>query len=283
MIQIEDLSYRYPATDNLALSSISLHVSKGEFVGLVGPSRAGKSTLLLAMAGFVPHFYGGELTGRVAVDGLDLATRTPTELAGRIGLVFQDPFNQITGARFTVREEIAFGLENLGIEREEMKSRIRSALRLMDMAELADRSPYELSGGQQQRLALASVLAMEPRVLLLDEPTSQLDPAGTREVFRALAHLVAERELTVVVAEQKLEWMVQAADRVAVIKEGLLVGIGEPGMVLGDPSILDDSMPRTQYTQAALLARRRGMIATTGPLPVTLEGAQLEFGLATAD
>lgn len=283
MIEIEDLTYSYPASDVPALVGISLQVSKGEFLGVVGPNKAGKSTLLLAMAGFVPHFYGGKLEGRVTVGGQSLADATLAELAGRIGLVFQDPFNQITGARFTVREEIAFGLENMGVARGEMEARIQSVLELMDMVDLGDRSPYALSGGQQQRLALASVLVMEPQVLLLDEPTSQLDPAGTQEVFSALRHLAEEREVTIVVAEHKLEWMVQAVDRVALLKDAELVNLGKPRPVLGDPQALDSAMPRTHYTQSAHQARRRGLIAPNGPLPVTLEQAEHEFAGAAGD
>lgn len=277
MIKIENLSYSYPATEERALVEINMKISQGEMVGLVGPNKAGKSTLLLALAGFVPHFYGGKLDGHVTVDGQDLSVASLDKLAGVIGLVFQDPFNQITGARFTVREEIAFGLENLAVPRDEMEARIQSVLNLMDMSDLAERSPYALSGGQQQRLALASVLVMQPRVLLLDEPTSQLDPAGTQEIFRALRDLAADRNVTIVVAEHKLEWMVQSVDRVALLKGGQLVNIGEPRQVLGDPAALGEAMPRTRYTQAALQARKLELVRQNGPLPITLSQAQREF------
>lgn len=278
MIHVEGLTYTYPASDQPALRSIDLQVSRGEMLGVAGPNKAGKSTLLLALAGFIPHFYGGETIGSVRVGSRDLAGMRLEDLVGTVGLVFQDPFNQITGARFTVREEIGFGLENLGVARQEMNRRIEEILELMDLTEEADRSPYALSGGQQQRLALASVLVMEPEVLLLDEPTSQLDPAGTQELFRALKQLSDAREVTVVLTEHKLEWMVETVDRVALLEEGQISAIEAPRQVLGDPARLTHGVPRTQYTQAALLARRRGLLEREGPLPVTLDQAVEEFG-----
>ena len=152
---------------------------------MVGPNGAGKSTLCYTIAGFVPHFFKGELTGAVLVDGSDLQSSTLNEWVLTVGLAFQNPFNQISGAKYTVFEELAFGLENIGIPRDEMIARVEESMKLTGISDLADRSPYSLSGGQQQRVALTSILVMQPKVLVLDEPTSQMDPVGNvRSIWR---------------------------------------------------------------------------------------------------
>ncbi|MGE5602468.1 MAG: energy-coupling factor ABC transporter ATP-binding protein, partial [Nitrososphaerales archaeon] len=189
MISVKNLTYTYPAMPQPAIYEINLELGEGQFLGIIGANLSGKSTLCYALSGFIPDFYNGTVTGEIQVAGHDLIHTPLAELAGEVALVFANPFNQITGARFTVREELAFGLENMGCPREEMLPRIEEALGLTGLAELADRSPYALSGGQQQRLAIASVMVMHPRVLVLDEPTSQLDPVGTREVFETLDSL----------------------------------------------------------------------------------------------
>lgn len=226
-IVVRDFTYTYPASRRPAVCEINLELAGGQFLGIAGANLAGKSTLCYALSGFIPDFYNGTVAGEVRVAGHDLIHTPLAELAGEIALVFANPFNQITGARFTVREELAFGLENMGCPREEMLPRIDEALRLTGLADLAERSPYALSGGQQQRLAIASVMVMRPKVLVLDEPTSQLDPVGTREVFETLDGLT-KSGMTVVLAEHKLEWMAVHADRVLVLHEGKIVKDGPP-------------------------------------------------------
>src|SRR6266496_4125062 len=183
IVTLDNVTYKYPLTDSPALKETSLQVNEGEFVAVIGPNGAGKSTLCYALAGFVPHFFKGELTGTVNVDGKDLHKSTLNEWVLNVGLAFQNPFNQISGAKYTVFEELAFGLENIGVPREEMGSRVEDAMKLTGISDLADRSPYSLSGGQQQRVALTSILVMQPKVLVLDEQTSQIHTIGTREVF----------------------------------------------------------------------------------------------------
>lgn len=277
MIDIHGLTYTYPASETPALNGIDLHVPEGQLCAVVGANGAGKSTLCYAIAGFVPHFYGGALQGRVAVAGRDVAKASLAELAGEIGLVFANPFNQITGARFTVREEVAFGLENLGVPRNEMLARVDAALALVGLAGMGDRSPYALSGGQQQRAALASVIVMRPRVLVLDEPTSQLDPVGTREVFETLAGLAQAGGTTVVLVEHKLEWIAVHADRVVVLAGGHAVLDGPPADVLAAAALPDHGLAPTRYTQAARLAVARGLAPADRPLPVTLDQATRFF------
>lgn len=276
MIRLGDATYYYPRATVPALNGLTLDIPAGQFCAVVGANGAGKTTLCAALAGFVPHFYRGKLTGAVEVAGINIADSSLAELAGTVGLVFSNPFNQITGARFTVRDEIAFGLENMGIPLDEMGERIDAMLRFSGLEKFADRSPYALSGGQQQRLAIASVLVMRPKVIVLDEPTSQLDPIGSKEVFAILHDLAATDEVTVFMAEQKLEWVATFADRVIVLHEGRLVADGPPREILASPDIRQYGLELTRYTRAALASREAGLRSTDSPLPVTLEQA-VEF------
>ncbi len=192
MIEVTNVTYNYPRTESPALRDLNVAIPEGQMCAVVGANGAGKSTFCLALAGFVPEFYRGTLSGGITAAGVNVVDLSIAELSGTVGLVFSNPFNQITGARFTVRDEIAFGLENTGVPPDEMLARIDAVMEVTNLTELADRSPYGLSGGQQQRLAIASVLVMEPQVLVLDEPTSQLDPVGSREVFSVLRGLVEQ-------------------------------------------------------------------------------------------
>jgi energy-coupling factor transporter ATP-binding protein EcfA2 len=276
-IQLNNLTYAYPRAERPALASITLDVPAGQFCAVVGANGAGKSTLCYVLAGFMPQFFRGELTGQATAAGVDVAAAEVAELAGTVGLVFANPFNQITGARFTVREEIAFGLENLGVPREKMESRVADVMALAGLTGVADRSPYALSGGQQQRLAIASVLVMDPQILVLDEPTSQLDPVGTREVFSVLHDLAATDDITIVLASHKLEWVAVYADRVIVLDDGRVVADGPPADILASPDLPGHGVRPTRYTQAAVAAQAAGAVGPgKRPLPVTLEQA-IEF------
>jgi len=278
MIHVENLTYAYPTGTGPALRGISLDVPEGQFLALVGSNGAGKSTLCYALSGFVPHFYNGDYTGRVVAAGHDVGNTKLGDLAGEVGLVFSNPFNQITGACYTVREEVAFGLENLGVPREEMILRVEDAIEMAGLGGLGDRSPYALSGGQQQRLAIASVMVMNPRVLILDEPTSQLDPVGSREVFELLDSLSRNGGATVVLVEQKLEWIAVHADRVIALHEGQILADGDPRGVLASAEVERMGVGSTRYTQAARRFRRREPKEVDGILPVTLEQAAEYLG-----
>jgi energy-coupling factor transporter ATP-binding protein EcfA2 len=194
--------------------------------------------------------------------------------------VFQNPYNQISGSKFTVREEIAFGMENLGVPREEMEARCEEMMLLVGIGDLAERSPMNLSGGQMQRVALAAVLAMKPQVLVLDEPTSQLDPIGSREMLAAVRRLTAERSMTVVMVEHKLEWLAVYADRLVALSEGRIVADGSPGEVLADERVRSLNVGQTRYSQAADLARKAGRWPAGRRLAVTLEEAVEGFGVS---
>jgi len=277
IVNLQNVTYKYPLTDSPALQNISLQVNEGEFVAIIGPNGAGKSTLCYTLAGFVPHFFKGEITGTVEVAGNDSSKSSLHEWVLNVGLAFQNPFNQISGAKYTVFEELAFGLENIGIPREEMKARVEDGMKMTGISDLADRSPYSLSGGQQQRVALTSILVMQPRVLVLDEPTSQMDPVGTREVFGVIRSM-AERGMTVILVEHKVEWIAEFADRIIALKEGQILLDGTPSEVLTSPILQENGFGLSRYTSAARKAQEMGLWKKDR-LPVTLDEAAEGFSL----
>jgi energy-coupling factor transporter ATP-binding protein EcfA2 len=278
IVNLQNVTYKYPLTDNPVLENISLRVEEGEFVAIIGPNGAGKSTLCYTLSGFIPHFYKGELSGTVEVAGVEIQQSTLSEWVMNVGLAFQNPFNQISGAKYTVFEEIAFGLENIGVPRSEMKERVDRAMKMTGISDLANRSPYSLSGGQQQRVALTSILVMEPKVLVLDEPTSQMDPVGTREVFGVI-RAMAERGMTVVLAEHKVEWIAQFADRVIALHEGKILLDGKPGEILTSGLLEEKGFGISRYTSTAREAQKQGLWPKNRSLPVTLDEAVAGFSL----
>jgi energy-coupling factor transport system ATP-binding protein len=275
IVNLQNVTYKYPLTDTPALQNINLQVNEGEFLAIIGPNGAGKSTLCFTLAGFVPHFFKGELTGLVEVLGQESLNSTLSEWVLNVGLAFQNPFNQISGAKYTVFEELAFGLENIGIPREEMKARVEAAMKLTGISDLAERSPYSLSGGQQQRVALTSILVMQPKVLVLDEPTSQMDPIGTREVF-AVIRRMAESGMTVILVEHKVEWIAQFTDRVIALRDGQIFLDGTPSEVLTSPLLQENGFGVSRYTSVARKAKEIGLWKKD-ELPVTLEEATEGF------
>ncbi len=270
-VNIQKLTYQYPLLQKPVLQDINLQINQGEFIAVVGPNGAGKSTLCYALAGFVPHFFKGELTGSIEVAGMESSKSTLSEWVLNVGLAFQNPFNQISGAKYTVFEEIAFGLENIGVPREEIKKRVEDAMALTGISDLADRSPYSLSGGQQQRVALTSILVMRPKLLVLDEPTSQMDPIGTREVFGTIRKM-AEEGMTVVLVEHKVEWIAEFADRVIAMKDGSVLLEGNPNEVLTSELLAENGFGISRYTTTAREAKKQGLWKKE-TLPVTLDEA----------
>ncbi|MFF9840707.1 ABC transporter ATP-binding protein [Streptomyces sp. NPDC013740] len=227
MIRFENVSVTYDDGAAPTLSGLDLTVPEGELVLLVGPSGVGKSTLLGAVSGLVPHFTGGTLRGRVTVDGRDTRTHPPRELADLVGTVGQDPLAHFVTD--TVEDELAYGMESLGLAPAVMRRRVEETLDLLGLAELRDRPIATLSGGQQQRVAIGSVLTPHPKVLVLDEPTSALDPSAAEDVLAVLQRLVHDLGTTVLMAEHRLERVVQYADQVLLLPDGLL---GRPADVM---------------------------------------------------
>jgi len=275
IVHLQNVTYKYPVSHSPALQNINLEVDEGEFVAVIGPNGAGKSTLCYTIAGFVPHFFKGEITGTVEVAGQESGKSNLHEWVLNVGLAFQNPFNQISGAKYTVFEEIAFGLENIGVPRDEMKARVTDAMALTGITDLADRSPYSLSGGQQQRVALTSILVMQPKVLVLDEPTSQMDPVGTREVFSVIREM-AHRGLTVILVEHKVEWIAAFADRVIALKDGQILMQGTPSEVLTSDLLAENGFGISRYTSVARKAKAQGLWKKER-LPVTLDEAVQGF------
>jgi ABC-type cobalt transport system, ATPase component len=229
-IIVRNLKYRYPQTEQLALKGLDFTVEQGEFIGIVGRNGAGKTTLCAALTGLVPLFFKGAYGGSVQIDGIEVRKSKLSDLVRKVGMVFQNPETQITGARETVTEELAFGLENLGVSKPEMRRRIDHALRLLEIEHLRERNPFSLSGGQMQRVAIASSLVMQPEVMVLDEPTSQLDPRGTEEVFKAIKNLSAQG-ITIIMVEHKIEKIAEYADRILAMDQGRIIANGFPSEV----------------------------------------------------
>jgi energy-coupling factor transport system ATP-binding protein len=277
-VELQDVTYSYPLTELPALKNISLEVEEGEFVAVIGPNGAGKSTLCYTLSGFVPHFFKGDLKGKVKVVGKETLESSLDEMVLDVGLVFQNPFNQISGSKFTVYEELAFGLENLGVPREQMPARLEEVMQLTGIRDLSQRSPYSLSGGQQQRVALASILVMQPKLLVLDEPTSQLDPIGTREVFQVIKGM-SGRGMTVVLAEHKIEWIAEFSDRVIALVDGEIMMQGPPAQVLTSQDLHEKGVHVSRYTSTARQATAENLWPSNRPLPVTLNEAVQGFRL----
>ncbi len=236
IIQVENLSFRYYGSEQYALRNVNLMVKKGEFVALAGRSGCGKTTLLRCLNGLVPNFYEGEMSGRVLVDGKD--TRyTPTHIISQVaGMVFQNPDNQLFA--LSVEADIAFPLENLGLPREVILERVEWALNALGIEDLRYRSPFELSGGQKQKVAIASVLAMRPKILILDEPTSSLDPASAKNLIDSIVELNKREGLTIIISEHRLELLLPHADRLIVMDQGAIVRDGDPKLILRDGNLL---------------------------------------------
>ncbi len=269
VITIEHLKYKYPNTEQLALNDISLSIEKGEFIGIVGRNGSGKSTLSQAILGLVPQFYKGAYGGKVMVNGIQADTHPTAQMCEHVGLIFQNPFNQLTGAKDTVYGEVAFGLQNLGIERHEMASRVERVLKLLDIWEYKDRNPFDLSGGQMQRVAIASVLVMQPEIIILDEPTSQLDPQGTEEVFRAVDAL-SESGITIIMIEQKLEKMAHYCDRIILMNDGRMVDFDKPEVIFSRDDLEEMGVLAPAFTR---VCRQHDLKNDQGFYPATLEEA----------
>ncbi len=230
IIETRNLTYTYPGAAWPTIKDVSIKIEKGEFALITGPSGCGKTTLCRCLNGLVPHFYQGELKGEIMVAGLRVQEHPIYEMATHVGLVFQNPENQLFA--LSVEKDVAFGLENLGIPREEIRKRVDWALKLTGIYELRERTPTELSGGQQQRVAIASVLAMQPEVIVLDEPTSFLDPLGAKKIFEVIYELNRKLGITVVLVEHRFDLTAKYADHIIIMDDGKVVLDGEPHEIL---------------------------------------------------
>lgn len=225
MIEIKELTFKYSGSKKNALENVSLTIEKGDFVGLIGESGAGKTTLCSCINGLIPHHYTGDFYGSVKIQGTDTFDIEPGKLALKVGSVFQDVDSQLVS--FFVEDEILFGLENFGIPKDQIEQRITAALEALEIQELRHREISTLSGGQKQKVAIAAILALEPDILVLDEPTGELDPASSVQIFKLLQKLNKEKGITIVVAEQKIMLLCEYVKKLIVLEKGTLIHYGE--------------------------------------------------------
>jgi energy-coupling factor transporter ATP-binding protein EcfA2 len=260
ILEIKDLSFRYPEATRKAVDSFTLDIGESEIVVLAGPSGCGKSTLLRTINGLIPHMYTGDYSGDVRVGGTSVRASSMRDLAQTVGFLFQNPENQIF--MFTVERDVAFGLENLGITRPEMRRRVDEAISLLGIENLAQRAPHELSDGQKQRVALAGVLAMRPRLIILDEPTSLLDPKTAMELVDLVARLRKELGTTFVVVEHRLDLLVRVADRLVVMSAGAKVLDGTPRDVLFGEDAEGFGVSVPAVTRVQKMLAKDGLVAS---------------------
>lgn len=232
-IELQHVSFSYALSNKKALNDVSFTFEKGRFYGVIGENGGGKTSLCSLIRGLIPHFYKGEFSGHVLYDGMDMSEMDVDALSVDIGYVFQNPFTQISGVKKTVFEEVALGLENLGIPPKEIVERVVAVLELLDIGHLAQNNPTELSGGQRQRVAFASIIVMDPDILVIDEPTSQLDPEGSQQIFRIIEQL-KKRDKTIILVEHKIDMIAAYCDEVLVVKDGSIVKYGTTQEVLSD-------------------------------------------------
>lgn len=225
MIEIKELTFKYSGSKKNALENVSLTIEKGDFVGLIGESGAGKTTLCSCINSLIPHHYTGDFYGSVKIQGTDTFDIEPGKLALKVGSVFQDVDSQLVS--FFVEDEILFGLENFGIPKNQIEQRITAALEALEIQELRHREISTLSGGQKQKVAIAAILALEPDILVLDEPTGELDPASSVQIFKLLQKLNKEKGITIVVAEQKIMLLCEYVKKLIVLEKGTLIHYGE--------------------------------------------------------
>lgn len=267
VIETKGLTYTYPGATKPSIKDLSITVNKGDFVILTGPSGCGKTTLCRTFNGLVPHFYNGSIEGEITVAGLKVADHKIYELARYVGLVFQNPENQLFA--LSVEKDVAFGLENYAMPRDEMRIRVDWALQMAGISELNERPPHELSGGQQQRVAIASVLAMQPDIMILDEPTSFLDPVGAEKIFAVINELNKKLGITIILVEHRLDLAAKYANKVIVMNNGTVALTGTPREIFSseEARLIGVGIPKATKLYQHL--KKRGISLKT--VPVTTE------------
>ena len=270
IIKVDDFSFRYRDAKRCAVRHLDFEVPEGGFLCVVGPNGSGKSTLCNALVGLVPHHFNGK--GRGSVLGQKVADQTIAQISCNVGFVFQNPFNQLSYTAGTVAEELAYGLGNHGVPRDEMVRRIEQIAGPLHLEGLLDRNPLELSGGQVQRVALGSTLIMNPRVLVLDECTTQLDPLGSEEIFDIVKKL-NEDGMTVVMVDHDMERVARCADHVLALSRGNQVAFGTPEEVFGDTALEEHGVDIPDYVRISRTLEDEGL--ASGPVTLT-EGACAE-------
>lgn len=275
MIELKNVSFKYELQEEKTIKNLDLYVKQGEFVGIIGKNGSGKTTLCNIIRGIIPDFVQGKIKGDIIIDNKNIDDIERGEMAELVGFVFQNPFSQISGIKKTVFEEIAYGLENLGVPREEIRQRVTDVIKLLKIEDLQDKNPNELSGGQSQRVAIASIIVMNPKILIFDEPTSQLDPLGTEEIFDILKLLKSQNK-TIILVEHKIDLIAEYADRVMVMDDGEIIFNGETHEVLSNDKIEQHnvSMPIVSKLAYKLNEEKPGFFKN---IPITLDECKKEL------
>lgn len=265
ILSVKDFSYRYSGSKKSALKHISFDVKEGSFLCIIGANGSGKSTLCNALVGLIPHYFVGKSRGKVVVDGNDVSSSNVAKLSKTIGLVFQNPFNQLSYTSGTVAEELAYGLCNQGVARKEMTEKVIQVAELMRISDILDRNPLELSGGQIQRVAFGSTFIMEPKILVLDECTTQLDPLGSEEIFDIVKRL-NNSGVTVIMVDHDMERVARCADTVMVLDNGEVFTSGSPYEVFTNPDITNHGIEPPDYVKLGFAIANCGVNVTKIPI-----------------
>ena len=274
IIEFKNFSYKYEGAEECALKNLNFKIEEGDFVGIIGCNKAGKSTLCKSMVGILPYVLGGNWEGDVVVDGKSLSETQGKGATDVIGIVFQDAESQFT--QLTVEDEIAFAMCNFGFEHDLMMERVEYAAKACGLYERLSSSPFRLSGGQQQRLAIACILALRPRVLLLDESTSQLDPQGRDEVF-ALVEELHKSGSTIIMVDHNIEKIADSTNKVLVLHEGEIVTYGDTHEVFANKELLNEHFVRIpQVADASIKIKGKDLVGDV-KVPITLEEAKKAF------
>lgn len=265
ILQVKDLSFRYRDAKKNAFTHITFDVQAGEFLCIIGSNGSGKSTLCNALVGLIPFYFTGRIKGQVIVDGIETQDSSIADLSSKIGLVFQNPFNQLSYTSGSVAEELAYGLGNKGIPRDIMHKKVDEVAKLMRIDHIIHKNPLELSGGQVQRVAFGSTFIMEPRILVLDECTTQLDPLGSEEIFDIVKEL-NRSGVTVIMVDHDMERVARCADRILVMEDGLQIGLDTPEKIFYSPEITSHRIGVPDYVEICQGLRENGYPKTSAAI-----------------
>lgn len=268
VLEVKDLKFKYRDAKKRVLNGLNFQVKKGEFLCIIGQNGSGKSTLCNALVGLIPYYFAGKLKGQVLVDGIDTQESTIAELSSKIGLVFQNPFNQLSYTAGSVAEELAYGLGNKGVPKEKMVKKVEYVAKLMRIDHIIHKNPLELSGGQVQRVAFGSTFIMEPGILVLDECTTQLDPLGSEEIFDIVKEL-NKNGVTVIMVDHDMERVARCADRILVLDSGEQVALDTPQNIFGNPDVMAHHIGAPDYVAITRELKERGLY--DGPVKVIEE------------
>lgn len=268
VLEVKYLKFKYRDAKKRVLNGLNFQVKKGEFLCIIGQNGSGKSTLCNALVGLIPYYFAGKLKGQVLVDGIDTQESTIAELSSKIGLVFQNPFNQLSYTAGSVAEELAYGLGNKGVPREKMVKKVEYVAKLMRIDHIIHKNPLELSGGQVQRVAFGSTFIMEPGILVLDECTTQLDPLGSEEIFDIVKEL-NKNGVTVIMVDHDMERVARCADRILVLDSGEQVALDTPQNIFGNPDVMAHHIGAPDYVAITRELKERGLY--DGPVKVIEE------------